>query len=414
MLFILIDTLRADRLSSYGYERATSPALDLWAASGVRFDRHLSQSSWTKCSMASMWTGMYPLRTGVTRFDDMLPEDAVMPAEILREAGFDTVGLYRNGWVSPNFGFGQGFDVYTRPAPMPPRPGLRLENPTVKVGGTDDDVIETAIEYLRVNGQKKWFLYLHMMDVHEYMYDDESALFGGEYSDVYDNSIRRVDSLLEFLLQYLVDAGLDRKTLVIIGSDHGEAFRERGIEGHARRVFRETTEVPLYMGFPFRLEPGIVVRGRTRNVDVWPTVLDLLGLEVPEGIDGRSVVDDIIASARGEIAPDDTQTGVAFIDTTWGRSGVDPLPEIAATQGDYRYLRTLSESGDPASESLFDAGSDPRELSNVAATEAEQLARMRAIVDEHAEVTPPWGQAPSRELSEMELNQLRALGYAIP
>ncbi len=81
VLFILIDTLRANRLGSYGYERATSPLLDVLAERGVRFDRHLSQSSWTKCSMASLWTSLYPPRTGVTHFDDVVPEAPRLPAD---------------------------------------------------------------------------------------------------------------------------------------------------------------------------------------------------------------------------------------------------------------------------------------------------------------------------------------------
>ena len=100
VLFIMVDTLRAERLGSYGYERDTSPVLDRLANSGVRFERHLAQSTWTKSSMASLWTGLYPARTGVTRYDDMVPDDARMAAELLREAGFQTVGLWRNGWVS--------------------------------------------------------------------------------------------------------------------------------------------------------------------------------------------------------------------------------------------------------------------------------------------------------------------------
>src|SRR5262249_48771645 len=115
VLFVLIDTLRAERLSSYGYPRKTSPTLDLLAHSGVRFAHHLAQSSWTKCSMASLWTSLYPAHNGVTRFDQVLPAEATLPAEILKQAGFHTVGLYRNGWVAPNFGFGQGFDVYDKP-----------------------------------------------------------------------------------------------------------------------------------------------------------------------------------------------------------------------------------------------------------------------------------------------------------
>ena len=84
VLFILIDTLRADRLGAWEYERDTSPTLDWLANGGVRFARQLSQSSWTKCSMASLWTGLYPQRTGILRFDDVLPSEARLPAEILK------------------------------------------------------------------------------------------------------------------------------------------------------------------------------------------------------------------------------------------------------------------------------------------------------------------------------------------
>jgi hypothetical protein len=88
VLFLVIDTLRAHRLGSYGYKRDTSPNLDTLVGSGVRFARHLSQSSWTKTSMASLWTGLNPVRTGVLRYDHAIPTEATMPAEILAGEGF--------------------------------------------------------------------------------------------------------------------------------------------------------------------------------------------------------------------------------------------------------------------------------------------------------------------------------------
>lgn len=412
VLFILIDTLRADRLSAYGYERETTPNLARLASKGILFKRQLSQSSWTKCSMASLWTGTYPARTGVTRFDDVLPEVADMPAEALKAAGFETAGLFRNGWVSPNFGFAQGFDVYTRPAPRPLPANLRRENPTATTVGADDDVITTAIEYLRVNGKSRWFLYLHLMDVHEYTYDVESALFGATYSDIYDNAIRRVDGLLEVLFQYLEDSGLADKTIIVIASDHGEAFRERGIEGHARRVFKETTEVPFIVSLPFQLDPGVVVTTRTRNVDIWPTIIDLLGLPSSEGLDGRSRVPDVLASARGETPGELETQGIAHLDMTWGQTGKDPIPTVAVADGPYRYVKV--QENETMHEYLFDASSDPRELANRAEANPEKLAELRQVGEKYLGEGPKWGDAPTRELSEMELNQLRALGYALP
>ncbi|UCF41665.1 MAG: sulfatase-like hydrolase/transferase, partial [Gemmatimonadota bacterium] len=198
VLFILVDTLRADRLGVYGYERDTSPHLDALAATGIRFAQQVSQSSWTKCSMASLWTGLYPARTRVLRAYDVLSEEARMPAEIFQEAGFRTAGIWRNGWIAPNFGFSQGFEIYL--SPSPDRGGRarmrRLENPNIFIQGDDGDVLDSALEFLRAHGHERWLLYLHMMDVHQYAYSEETALFGTDYSDSYDNAIRWVDSLL--------------------------------------------------------------------------------------------------------------------------------------------------------------------------------------------------------------------------
>jgi arylsulfatase A-like enzyme len=412
VLFIVIDTLRADRLGCYGYERPTSPELDRLAASGVRFSHHLAQSSWTKCSMASLWTGMYPARTGVTRFDDVLSDEAQLPAEILQQAGFRTAGIYRNGWVAPTFGFEQGFDAYVRPAPRHVDRRVIAENPTIKLRGTDEDAIASAIEFLRIYGDERWFLYLHLMDVHEYLYDEQTALFGGSYSDVYDNSIRWVNDAIAVLMAHLADEGYAENTLVAISSDHGEAFRERGFEGHARRVFRETTEVPFLLAFPFRLEPGAVVDVRTRNIDVWPTLLELIGLEPPPGIDGRSLLPDVLASVRGQPSPAPAPPALAHLDQTWGQRGNEPRPTVAVAEGTHRYVRSRVQKR--TIEQLFDAKRDPSELEDRADEEPEVLERLRALADAYLETTPPWGEAPTRDIDELELNQLRALGYSIP
>jgi arylsulfatase A-like enzyme len=412
LLFLVIDTLRADRLGSYGYRRDTSPTLDRLAGSGVRFSRHLAQSSWTKSSMASLWTGLYPARTGVTRYDDVIPDAARMATELLREAGFQTVGLYRNGWVAPTFGFDQGFEVYQRPAAPPLPPGARRENPTLTEKSTDEGLIGAAIEFLRINGQRRWFLYLHLMDLHEYLYDQESARFGSTYSDAYDNSIRWTDGSIQVLLESLDAMGQLENTVVAITSDHGEAFLERGFEGHARRVYRESTEIPFLLSLPFRLEPGVVVESRTRNVDVWPTLLDLLGIDPPEGIDGRSRLPEILASASGEPPDGRGGTAIADLDQNWSKRGKQPLPTIAVSEGSYRYVR-IEQAGAPPIEQLFDSRDDPRERRDRSAQEPETFERLRAAADAYQETEPSWGEAPTREIGELELNLLRALGYKI-
>ena len=412
ILFVLVDTLRADRLGSWGYERDTSPLIDRLARTGVRFDRHLAQSSWTKCSMASLWTGLYPARSGVTRYDHVTSPEARLPAEILRDAGFRTAGIFRNGWVAPNFGFAQGFETYHRPRPIPLRASERRENPTLSVEGTDVSAIDSAISFLRAYGSERWFLYLHLMDIHEYVYDADSARFGTSYSDAYDQSILRLNRVLESLVAYLWEHDLADKTLIVIASDHGEAFGERGFEGHARNVYPEVTEVPLVLSFPFRLEPGLEVKVRTENVDIWPTILELAGLPPLEPSDGRSLVPLIRAAARGESLAEDGRAAIAHLDESWGREGQEAAPNVAVTSGDYRLV---TRSGAHPGEELFDRRDDRFETSDVLAQNPEIAARLRERLRDYLESQPPWSEGtPTVELNEMELNQLRALGYKVP
>jgi choline-sulfatase len=419
VLFILVDTLRADRLHTYGYERPTSPFLDLVAREGVRFAHHMSQSSWTKCSMASLWTGLNPSRSGVTKFNDLIAPSAHMPAEILRDAGFRTAGLWRNGWVDGYHGFDQGFDVYTRPGLRPVPDRIRRENPTVSYGGSDIDLVEESMEFLRLEGKKRWFLYLHMMDVHEYTYDIESAQFGTSSSDIYDNAVLHVDHTLDQLFGRLAAADLLKNTLVVITADHGEAHGERGQEGHARNVFPEVTNVPWLISFPFRLERPIVIDFKTANVDLWPTVLELLGLPAMENTDGRSRVPEILAAARGQTDPDPENATIAHLDQTWGQRVQTTSPNVAVREGSYRYIQFRNPKGKIA-EQLFDSARDAREVKNLLAADGtpEDKAvgeRMRAQVESYLTSKPVWqGETKPLELDELQLNQLRALGYNLP
>ncbi len=412
VLFVLVDTLRADRLGSYDSPHDSSPYLDRLAANGVRFARQLSQSSWTKCSMASLWTGLYPARIDITRFDQVIPEAALLPAEVLARAGFQTVGIYRNGWVAPTFGFGQGFQVYRHPQALPLPATAKLANPTLTDETSDEGTMEAALEFLRINGRKRWFLYLHLMDVHEYLYDEQSALFGTDHAGNYLNSVRHTDDVIGVFLQSIAEQGYLENTLIAIASDHGEAFGERGFEGHAREVFRETTEVPFLISFPFRLEPGVTLTARTRNVDIWPTLFDLLGLEGPTTVDGRSHLPEILALARGEAPPALELTGIAHLDQNWGRPKTPARPTVAVVENEHRYVRVPREEG--ALEDLFDRRDDPDELRDRAVDQPETLARLQKIADAYLEAKPALGVAPEREVDELELRQLRALGYAVP
>jgi len=416
VVFLLVDTLRADRLGAYGYERPTSSVLDAAARYGIVFEDVVAQSSWTKTSMASLWTATHPMRNGVLRYDHVLPEEARMPAEVLREAGYRTVGLWRNGWVEPNFGFAQGFDIYVRPTIGAERMRIHREAHTVApIAGTDEDLTLSALDFLESFGRDRFFLYMHYMDVHQYVYDEAASIFGTSYSDVYDQSIHWVDRLIGVLLARLEEMDLLSRTLVVIAADHGEAFLEHGFEGHARNLYAEVTRVPWIVLPPFLLEPGIRVPQTVSNVDVWPTVLDLLGLPALPGADGRSRLPEVLLAAglesQGEVFEE--RPVFAQLDRGWGRPKADDLPTlVSVTEGGKRLIATLEGQRRPE---LYDRVRDPLEQEDLAPSEPDWAASLEAhLGDYRVETTAPWGRAPRQvELDELRLNHLRALGYVI-
>lgn len=412
VVFILIDTLRADRLGAYGHERPTSPTLDDIAASGIRFARVESQSSWTKCSMASLWTGLFPHRTGVLRFQHALPDNVRMPAELFREAGYLTAGLYRNGWVGPNFGFSQGFELYLQPAPRNDPQGFK--RPALgarRLPGTDQDITFAAVEFLNRHRNDKFLLYTHYMDVHQYAYDDAAAAlgFGASLLDSYDASINWVDRNINLLLLELDRLDLLKKTLVVVAADHGEAFREHGREGHATNLYREVIDVPLIFMLPFRLSEPLVVEPVVRNVDVWPTILDLAGLPPLPQTDGVSLVPLIEAVARKEAV--ETPISMAYLDQTWGRVEVDPSPLVSIRRDGQRILYRTKQ---PDFLEVFDHKSDPKEQRNLRANPPEWVGPLKEELERQLEQPVPWGEAVEVEVDDMARGQLRALGYVVP
>jgi arylsulfatase A-like enzyme len=365
--------------------------------------------------MASLWTGRYPRRTGVTRFPDAVPDEAVLPAERLREAGFKTGGIFRNGWVEANFGFDQGFDLYIRPQASRTPARFERKGPSVSVlEGTDRDATDSAMQFMRSNAKERFFLYVHYMDVHQYLYALESALFGADIRGAYDNAIHWTDRNVSALLATLDELEIADRTLVVVASDHGEGFYEHGLEGHARTLYREVTETPWILIPPVRLDPGIVVEEPVQNVDVWPTLLDLLGVPPLPDTDGRSVVPLMLAA--GGVEPpsgtEDLRGRPAFseLDQTWGQALMEPRPLVAVVQDGYRLVRSM---GDRDETELYDRANDPKEQRNVADREPERTAALRAQVEGYMNRKDGAFVAPQVEVDEMRQGQLRALGYMI-
>ena len=305
VLLVSIDTLRADRLGCYGYERDTSPNLDRFARErAVRFELAVAESSWTLPSHVTMLTGLHPLTHGAVIPARAASGDVEFLAETLARAGYYTFGLTDGGWLSRGWGFDRGFRSFEA------------------VDNDFSDCVDDAIDYMRHrSGKGPWFGFLHTYDVH-CPYDppepwfsryqspgavpvevegrcgnphfNEQELASGEVqflSDRYDGSVRRVDEALGRLFDHLDATGAWDDTIVIVTSDHGEEFGEHGQVGHERTLHREALFVPLLIAVPGH-EPRLV-RSPVGLADIVPTVLGAIGVGMglqPEGsLDGTDL-----------------------------------------------------------------------------------------------------------------------------
>jgi arylsulfatase A-like enzyme len=309
VILISIDTLRADRLGCYGYERPTSPHMDRIAAEGVLFEDCSATSPWTLPSHASMLTGLYPARHGLKSFENTeaasLPTQCVTLAEALRQQGFLTAAIVNSHYLNQRYGLHKGFTDFTYI-----KESFDRRSPS--------EVGDKAAEWLNSH-KDPFFLFIHYYDVHS----DYASLpayeeqFVRRYSgpidgtteqmaklidrgnvhtsladddvrhliDLYDASVRQIDEEIGKLMETLTASGLLENTLVVITSDHGEEFLEHGSILHGRTQFQELIQVPLIMrgaGLP----RGTRIGEMTSLVDLMPTILKMLDAQSAQKLDG--------------------------------------------------------------------------------------------------------------------------------
>ena len=310
VLIYLIDTLRRDRLGAYGYSLNTSPHLDALADDGVLFTNSIAQSSWTRASVASIFTGVHPRSHGVNGRTNELSSEALTMAAILSASGYQTAGFVTNGNVSPNFGFDHGFETYVH---------LR-ERRTTEVHVLSDTLNEQAFAWLESRDtERPFFLYLHAVDPHDpytprspfreqyiqtrqypdlvaprqlferRLTDHEAAAISSELGALYDAEVAFTDHHFGQLVAWLKNNGLYDSTAILAVSDHGEEFFEHGGWGHGSTLYQEQLAVPLIVKFPGQVGAGQRVDALAQHVDLLPTILDLLGIEGPPHLQGSSL-----------------------------------------------------------------------------------------------------------------------------
>jgi arylsulfatase A-like enzyme len=413
LVLVVIDTLRADRLSSQGYSRPTSPALDALAEDGVRWSDAWSVAPWTWPSTASILTGAQPPEHGVlNEFSCYLPETREVLAERLRAEGFATAAVSTNPLISPGQNFDQGFDTYEL------LPWAR-----------STEALPRAIERLESFGDERFLLYLHLTDPHlpfepepelrerfveaprpegfefadlERRYDERAvgdpwrAELRRHLSELYDAEVAAADRGVATLLGALDRLDQRRRTLVVVTSDHGEELFEHGRLGHSHQLFREALQVPLIAAGP-GLPRGRVVDSPVQNHRLLPSLLEWLGLES----DRRLPQPLPLATASEPLAP------------LWFST------EVGAWIGERDNARLLARRAGgefglfaPGREAvaLFDTRADPGELHDVAGRRPERAAAVAEELgrwwDAH-EVERPGALGGDAATTEM----LRRLGY---
>jgi len=478
VIVVLIDTLRSDHVDALGAKKGLSPCMDRLAEQGFLFQRALAPSSWTKPSVASLFTGLYPGRHGAigtpVSFNgraSALDPALVTLAEQLKSAGYHTAAFATNPQIIADFHFDQGFDRFVQPA------------------GTAGELLNRALEWIKDRQPgERYFTYLHLIDPHEPYFPPQEfrerygrkkpgkgALFvregiplgikqwarqfkrwqpppSGEgfsfdykplagiveqgFPDLdpkklhervfldfsgmedpalldridyltshYRGEVAYADNALADFVGGLEKLGLLDDILLVVTGDHGETFLEHGNWGHGYALHIEEVDVPLLIRTPGTEGP---FKGASNDpvslVDIYPTVLDFLGLSLPKDLDGTTLGPVI----RGEKSKN-LASRIVFSELIHEKSD-----QVAAVRGLKKVIRRVEAKGEVQWQ-CFDLAVDPQELHPVTPSQQdkqeyltlgkaiEYRLKMRTLDHE--------GKGPKEALSEEVMEQMRALGY---
>lgn len=411
ILLVLLDTVRADHLHCYGYERTTSPVIDSLAAEGTIWMQVQGQSSWTLPAMASIFTGTSERshRAGLRDGHAFgLSEELETIPVLLKDEGYTTSAFFNVPVMAPSYGFTRGFDFTDCR-------GCSVE--TLKA----EEVVDSFIDYMdhqNIHDDSPFFIVLHLFDPHSpyeppepfaSLWADQSyngtrwgskttaeiitGFSSGEMDsaglqnmiDLYDGEIAYTDNQLRRVFNYFEDRGIIDNTLVILVADHGEEFGEHGEVLHGFQLYQETTRVPLIISGP-NISSGNVEYTVVGQMDILPTLLAYLEIPIPGQVEGRNIIG----------VPDTTPPVLL------PASGfITPRDEVVVRRGPVKVFWSVST--DQAVQ--YDIDSDIGEMNPVSAdTSMREEARIYFS-------TPPLVDAPVVPGQEMLSKKLRDLGY---
>lgn len=431
VILYLADAMSARHMGSYGYKVNTTPVLDRLAAGGALFLDCVSQSAWTRPSIVSILTGLYPPAHGVISWSDRLPPAVQTLAESFRREGFFTISFITNPNAGVSTGLDQGFDaVFETPAITGPfLEGEEIPGAGLLSSGTSLAINDQFFPWLKRNHDLPAFIYLHSMDPH-FPYQPPppferglggSALPGEDRAmarrrSLYDGDIAFNDRQIGRILDLLELLGGKEETLLVVTSDHGEEFGEHGGIGHRNHLHGVATHVPLILFQPQLIPAGVRITGRVETIDILPTILDLLGLPIPEQVEGRSLVPSLHG---GELPEKPAYSHLVRREAAEDRDGLrraDPIGEIALWQGSWLFMHGDYSPRHPAWDRLYDLDADPGEQIDVGGRHPGKVARFRQQCLEWYREQARRGKSWERTYKQVDLDaeterRLRALGY---
>jgi len=425
ILLITIDALRPDHLSCYGYKRNTSPNIDKLAKEGVMFTQAISQGSKTIPSLPSIMTSLYPFEHGiVTEQQSYSSINHPLLAQTLKEKGYYTGAIIAH--TLAHVGIGKGFDSLDMAGFIPA-----------------DLLTKKASDFLKKNQGKTFFLWLHYIDSHapyrppfpynkKYLNDnlyklnkhipisdrknDEFYSYGvipgqvaeNNITDVdyyiaqYDGEISFVDEQIGAILEEIKRLDLDKKTIIVITSDHGEYMGEQGIYfQHGVNLYDTLIKVPLIIRYNEVLPAGKIINQQVAHIDIMPTILDLLGVRTKIKASGISLLPMIL---RGKKYPSRIILSEMFDDSQ------NPNIEMKVSYRSFR-MDNWKLIYDPVNYKLYNLKNDPDELVNLAGIEKEQFMRLRQKVANYYNRVLPKSVTPGSNLDAVTKEKLMSLGY---
>ncbi|MCH7824963.1 MAG: sulfatase [Acidobacteria bacterium] len=454
VIFIIADTLRSDHLEPWGYERSTAPFLTQLASEGVRFADTISQGTWTKVSVPSILSSLYPTSNRISKVPDRLPSSVTIMPEVFNDAGYATLSTPSVYFTGRLTNLHQGVEVLHERASV-----SDLGHSSAKTART---FVDRLVPWLEDHRDAPFFVFLHVFDPHSpfepyrpydtawaepgageahqqridtirealdeddqgratlpYDIDVEAAgvdreAFIAHEEDWYDGSIRGMDAEIARLFEKLRELGLDDDTLLVFMSDHGEEFLEHGRHFHGNSAYGEMVNVPLFFRWPDVVPAGVVVDELVQLIDVMPTVLELAGLSVPEEAQGQSLIP-LMADTPDLLG---WVSRPAFSERRFGgfpdeEPDLPNIESLAVVVDGWKLIKNLNVPEGRSEFELYSHVDDPLNLHDVAADHPEIVQRLAAEIDTWQE----WALAQQVEedsadsIPPEELAKLRALGY---